>query len=64
MENKKQQKLKTLKDLVNEAYRVEGSLGMIERIKMEAIKWIRKKRYKIEEEDWMDFFNLTNEEIK
>lgn len=51
--------LKTLKDF--EEFR--SCISKIE-LKQEAIKWVKELPHIITKEDWIDFFNLTEEDLK
>ena len=60
-------KLKTVKDL--KGFDTDGNLGIgkryidKEKLKDLAIKWIKKKEH-LETADFMDFHNLTEEDLK
>jgi len=59
--------LKTLKDLKviysDSAYPKKGVIT--EELRAEAIKWVKKKgHYGLCLQDWEDFFNLTEEDLK
>lgn len=68
-------KLKTLKDLENEQIRGFDSklkTGILpsryycwtDELKAEAVKWVKEKGWKLNREDFMDFFNLTEHDLK
>ena len=64
-------KLKTLKDLDNEIENVGcrnyGQDNFTEKLKAEAIKWVkdfRERKDEIWESDFMKFHNITEEDLK
>ena len=60
-----EEEFETLKDIDDfDNYRMYSVREFREKLRQEAIKWVKKKRYKIEEDDWMEFFNIVAEELK
>lgn len=67
------EKLKTLKDLYpyeQSDYGIEEDAILISDLKQEAIKWVKKNFNEdysdndLNYVDWMEFFNLTEEDLK
>jgi hypothetical protein len=57
--------LKTLKDLeVRESSVSKDWMVSRDRLKAEAVKWVKNTGKYLCEEDWIDFFNLTEEDLK
>lgn len=63
-------KLKTLKDIScwkNNTKTADWEISpyeMKERVKQKAIKWIMKEGKVIDADDWTEFFNITEDELK
>ena len=58
-------KLKTLKDLVEEYEIGNTQFINLDIVKQEAIKWVLKVPItKLDVDAWMDFFNITEEDLK
>ncbi len=56
--------LKTLKDLFKSQFGHSKIIGVdVEELKAEAIKW-RKKKWHLTVDDWDEFFNITEEDLK
>ena len=62
-------KLKTLKDMQQHSHmnhrtgRVDGYVCM-EDLKELAIKWVKWKNKRLDDNDWVNFFNITEEDLK
>lgn len=52
--------LKTLKDILSEAEEYE--FVRVDNLKAEAIKWVKKDK-ELDELDFMNFFNITEEDL-
>ena len=59
-------KLKTLKDLYFAEMEKMGMEPVVQagRLKKEAVKWVNKEGMIITADEWIEFFNITEEDLK